>query len=154
VGEQEVERDGKHDGRKRTGPTAAHGVGHGDAHRGGGGDGVAFQVLEEPFQVVDRDASPRPAARHAGKIGGMESEFGHPGLHPRGEKTGAAGMGRDRKAADGRFNLLSGRGGLLLAGGFSLFGLFLGRRRRRVVQAEPFSILVADLEVSESRPTA
>ena len=101
VGEKGVELDGQDDGGERAGPTAAHRVGHGDAHRGSGGDGVALEVLKETFQIVDRDASSGAAAGHTGQIRGMEAEFRHPRLHAGREEAGAAGVGGNRQSAHG-----------------------------------------------------
>ena len=106
VREHLVEFDGQNDGGQRSCPTAAHGIGHGDAHGGGLGDFLLVEVLHETFEVLDGDASARTAAGHPGEIGGAESEFRHTRLHARRKISGAAGVGGNGEAFDRRFGFV------------------------------------------------
>ena len=149
--QQGVQLNRQDHGGERTRPTAPHRVGDSHAHRGSGGNRVALQVLQEAFQIVDRDAPSGSASGDSGEISGMEPEFGHPRLHARGEEAGPTRMGGNGKAADrGLDGLLLGFGRITRGSAGSLAPLrLLDRWRGCVVEAESLGILVADFQVTE-----
>ena len=79
----------------------------------------------------------------------METEFGHAGLHAGREETGSARVGRNGQTTHGGSHFFLCRSSLLLAGGFSLLGLLLRRRGRRVMETESLGILVADFQITK-----
>ena len=152
MGQQDIQGDRENDGSQRASPTAPHGVGHGDTHRGGRGNSVALKILKEAFEIVDGNAPTRTAAGHSGEVGGMETEFGHTCLHAGREETGSARVGWHGQTTHGGSHFFLGGAGLLLAGGISLLGLLLGRRGRRVMETESLGIRIADFQITECRP--
>ena len=98
--QQGVEGDRHSNRRDGAGPTAPHGIGHGDAHARSPGEPVLLQIGEELFEVLDGDAAPGPAAGHAREVGGVDAELGHARLQPGRHVARAGGVGRNRQATD------------------------------------------------------
>src|SRR5690606_21811071 len=92
-----VHDDGHGDAGERTRPTAAHRVGHGDAHGRGVGHAVFLQRIDEFFKILHRDATARAASGETGEVGGVESEFVHAGAEAGTEVD--AGAHRHRETA-------------------------------------------------------
>ena len=54
--QQRIDLRGQTHGGERPGPTAAHGICHGDAHGRGLAHALAFEIGEEFLQVINGDA--------------------------------------------------------------------------------------------------
>ena len=161
MGEHFVEFDRQDDGGQRSRPTAAHGIGHGHAHGGGLGDLLLVEVLHEALEILDGDTTTRPAAGHAGEVGGAEAEFGHARFHARGKESGAAGVGGDGKALDRRLRFVRlldlGLGHAFLfrfirgTGRHGARGLPVGSVFFRFEIAHALGISIGNFEVAERR---
>jgi hypothetical protein len=97
--EHGIKHDGTADGGERTRPTAAHGIGNGDAHGRGGRHAMLLQSAEEGLEVFDGDTTTCARAGNASEVGGIEAELEHAGAHARGDVAGAGGSRRHRQTA-------------------------------------------------------
>ena len=118
---------------------------------------MAVEVFHEPLEILDRDASARAAAGHAGQVRGAEPEFDHARLHARGQIGGPAGVGGNGQALDRRFDFVRVRDFGL---GCAFFLRLLGspgrhgthRLRRRFLGFEithAVGVLLGNIEVSK-----
>ena len=77
---------------------------------------MLLKAAQETFKVLDRDTSASPRSGDAGKVGGVQAEFGHSGSHARRNVTGPRSSRRDRQATDDGLDLgLVGGDVILLA---------------------------------------
>ena len=98
VGEERIQIHPDAHGGQRPGPTAAHGIRHGDAHGTGRGGAVLFQFGHEGLEILHRDPPARAAARHGGKVRRIQPDLLHPRPEPGGNVMRPGGIHRHGKS--------------------------------------------------------